>query len=347
MKEYAHKITIGFPVYNVERYVHRSLKSVLDQTFNDYEVIVVDDCGTDKSMDVIQELISNHPNGKKVRIIKHEQNAGLAEARNTAIKNANSKYIYFLDSDDYISNDALSILYETAEQYQTDAVYGSNYKQENDRIWVEEGDILPYKEFIKEGEFSAYLYSTIKDNMPITVWNILFSTDFLRKNDLLFPSVRYQEDIAFNELYYPCVKKAVFLPNKTYYYIMRSDSLMNKNARKSIGIHEAERAIALCKLIKSFCPKWKNEFFYGGLCAKTLMKCFYEASGIIKHRKAFTEIIADRDIRSMIEHPDSLCHILRYKQMRIYNLFFYLLGTIPPKISIFLMSCIFKSRGYK
>lgn len=347
MNHHICKVSVGFPVYNVEGYVHRSLKSVLDQTLEDIEVIVVDDCGTDRSMDVIQELCSSHPKGDIVHIIKHEQNKGLAEARNTAMKNAQGKYIYFLDSDDYISTDALSVLYETAEKYQTDVVYGSNCKQENDRIWVEDGDVLPYKKFLNEGEFASYLYSTIKDNMPITVWNILFNANFLRDNNLLFPSVRYQEDIAFNELYYPCVRKAVFLPDKTYYYIMRADSLMNKNARNTIGIHEAERAIALCKLIKSFCSKWSNNPFYGGICAKTLMKCLYEASGIIKHRKAFTEEIADRDIRSMIEHPDSLYHIVRYKQMKFYNLFFYFMGIIPPKLSIYLMTWIFKSRGYK
>lgn len=346
MKEYAHKITIGFPVYNVERYVHRSLKSVLDQTFNDYEVIVVDDCGTDKSMDVIQELISNHPNGKKVRIIKHEQNAGLAEARNTAIKNANSKYIFFLDSDDYISNDALSILYETAEQYQTDVVYGSNYKQKDDRIWVEDQDVLPITQFLDKGEFTSYLYSRIKDIMPNTVWNILFNMEFLHKNNLLFPNIRFQEDIAFNELYHPCIERAAFIPNKTYYYIIREDSLMNKTARKTIGIHEAERAVALCKLIKSSCIKWNDKPFYGGKCAKTLKRCFFEASGIIKHRDHFVGNISNKDIRDMIKHPDSLINILRYKQLRIFNLFFYFIGILPPSLSVYLIQYICKKKSF-
>ena len=99
MKEtkFTHQITVGFPVYNVEDYVYNSLLSVLNQDFDSYEVVVVDDCGSDKSMDIIRNLISTHPCGRKVRIIKHSQNKGLAEARNTTIKNAMSKYIFFLE----------------------------------------------------------------------------------------------------------------------------------------------------------------------------------------------------------------------------------------------------------
>ena len=98
MINYEYKVTIGFPVYNVEKYVYKSLESILAQDFDDYEVIVVDDCGTDRSMETILELKETHSKGNHVRIIKHEQNKGLAEARNTAIKNARSKYIFFLYS---------------------------------------------------------------------------------------------------------------------------------------------------------------------------------------------------------------------------------------------------------
>lgn len=340
------EITVGFPVYNVEKYVYRSLKSVLDQNFEDFEVLVIDDCGSDKSMEVIRELIANHPNGHKVRIIKHEQNAGLAQARNTAIKNSRSKYIYFLDSDDYIRRDALSTLYETAEKYQTDVVFSSNYKQQGDRIWVEDKDILPSIQFLKDGEFTSYLYSNVKDFMPNTVWNILFNMDFLAKNNLLFPNIRYQEDIAFNELYHPCIKKAAFIPNKTYYYIIRTDSLMNKTARSSIGIHEAKRAIELCTLLKNSCSKWKEEPFYGGKCAKVLRRCFMQVTGILKHRELFEGNISDKDIRDMIKHPDSLFHILKFNQLILYNLQFYILGVLPPTLSVFLIKIVCKKKKF-
>ena len=207
-------ITIGFPVYNVERYVSRSLESALNQDMDDIEIIVVDDCGNDDSMNIINKIIESHPKGSKVRIIKHERNKGLAEARNTVIRSAKGDYIYFMDSDDFIIPNTLSILYQSAEKYQADVVFSSTIKQEDDKTWTGDDDILPDRQFLEEGEFVTYVYMTPNVHVPITVWNILFRSSFIHNNNLLFPNIRYQEDIAFNELYHPLVKRAVVVGTK-------------------------------------------------------------------------------------------------------------------------------------
>ena len=265
MKKYLHKISVGFPVYNVESYVRQSLISILNQDFDNYEIIVVDDSGKDKSMNIIKELASSHPYGNKIRIIKHEINKGLAEARNTAIKNAKGKYIYFVESDDRITPNTLSTFYDATEKYQAEVVIGSNYKQKGEDIWVEDGDVFPSIQFLKVGEFTSYLYQNMKDIMPNTAWNILFNMDFLNKNHLLFPNIRFQEDIAFDELYHPCIQKIVFLSDLTYYYLLRADSLMNVQARNSIGINEVERSVKLCELLKTTCKNYAEKTFYGGV----------------------------------------------------------------------------------
>lgn len=344
-KECIPKITIGFPVYNVEGYVYQSLKSVLDQDFDNFEVIVVDDCSTDNSMSVIKILIHTHPNGNRVRIIEHKENKGLAEARNTSIKNAKGKYIFFLDSDDFLSPNALSTLYKAAEDNKTDIVIGSNYKTDGVKIWVDNEDVFPYTLF-KDGEFTKYYYGNISDILPATVWNILFSMDFLKKNDLLFPSIRFQEDIAFDELYYPCIQRALLIPNKTYYYMVRANSLMNHQSRDYIDISEAKRAIDICKLLKSYCTIRRNNSFYGGLCAKTLKICFYEVTGIIKHRHRFNGKISDRVIKNMIKHPESFLSIIKFKQLKKYNLFYFFLGILPPKICVIIIRIICMRKGY-
>ena len=346
IEKYQHIVTIGFPVYNVEHYVYRSLESALNQDFDDFEVIVVDDCGTDNSMNIIKELINNHINGNKVRIISHQKNSGLAEARNTAIKNARGKYIYFLDSDDHISPDALSTLYSEAKEYQADVVWGSNYKQRGEEIWSESDDILPDMVFHKEGEFQTYLYRNIKDGLPNTAWNILFSLDFLHRNNLLFPNIRFQEDIAFDELYHPYIKKAVMVSKQTYYYLLRPESLMNVQSRNSIGIQEVERAIELCNIIKGFFPRWENDSIYGGVCGKVMKRCFFAAAGILKHRSRFNQDIDDRVIRDIMQHPAPLASIIRFKHLRKYNLFYYFLGILPPHISVSVITYICKKKGY-
>lgn len=338
-----YKITVGFPVYNVEKYVYKSLKSILDQDFIGYEVILVDDCSNDKSMSIIQDLIASHPNGDVVHIIKHKENAGLSEARNTAIDNALGKYIFFVDSDDFIPSNALRVLYNTAEQYQTEIVIGSNYQVKDGRI---RENILPHKTFLNKDEFKSYYYSNMSDYIPDTSWNILFSMSFLNSYNLRFPCIRYHEDIAFGAIYYPYIQRIAIVSDLTYYYLIRYDSLMSLQHRDIIGVNEVKNAIELCQIIKNACTKWKNNRLYGGICAKTLKICFFQIVGILKHREKFPEPIDNCIIKKMIKHPDSFLTIIHLKQLKLYNLFFYLLGIFPKDFTAYLIHKICKRRGY-
>lgn len=343
MDSYQYKITVGYPVYNVEKYVYKSLKSILDQDFIGYEVILVDDCSNDNSMNIVHDLLSSHPNGGIVNIIKHKENAGLSIARNTAIDNASGKYIYFVDSDDFLTSNALSILYNTAEQYQTEIVIGSNYQVKDGRI---RENILPHKTFLNKDEFKSYYYLNMSDFIPDTSWNILFSMSFLKSYHLRFPSIRFHEDIAFGAMYYPYIQKIAIISDLTYYYLIRYDSLMSLQHRDIIGINEANDAIELCKIIKIACTKWRDNIFYGGICAKTLKICFFQIAGILKHREKFPEKIDNYIIKKMIKHPDSIWAIIRFRQFRLYNLFFYLLGVFPKELTVYLIYQICEKRGY-
>ena len=184
-----YNVTIGFPVYNVEKYVYRSLKSALDQDFDDYEIIIVYDKSTDNSLEVINNLISQHPFGFRARVILRKDKEGLGEARNTAIRNAQGKYIYFMDSDDYITSDAISKLYNTATKYDADITIGSSYKTDGEKTWADEDNEFPNLQYIEDGEFANYYYNTFRDIMPTTAWNILFKMDFLTKHNLFFPFI--------------------------------------------------------------------------------------------------------------------------------------------------------------
>ena len=127
-------ITIAIPVYNVEKYVEKSLLSALNQDFSgSYEILVVDDKGTDKSMDIVRRVIENHKKGNIVRIVEHSENKGLGPARNTAINEAKGKYLFFLDSDDWITENCLTVLYgkaiETNAQVTVSNVSFYKYRQ--------------------------------------------------------------------------------------------------------------------------------------------------------------------------------------------------------------------------
>ena len=100
------------PIYNVAPYVERALLSALNQTFESIEFLIVDDRGTDNSMEIVRKIVAEHPRGKDVRIIEHPHNIGLGATRNTAIDNAQGEYLFFMDSDDEITPDCIEVLYK-------------------------------------------------------------------------------------------------------------------------------------------------------------------------------------------------------------------------------------------
>ena len=108
-----YKVSIVIPVYNVEKYIERCVRSLFEQTLDDIEYIFVDDCSPDQSVAVLQSTLQDYPNRKEsVRIIRHKENKGVAVARNAGINAAQGKYLIHCDSDDWV--DANPIIRLTA-----------------------------------------------------------------------------------------------------------------------------------------------------------------------------------------------------------------------------------------
>ena len=126
--EKKYEVTIGMPVYNVERFIRQTMDSVLSQTFESIEFLICDDCGTDSSIDIVREYQQTHPRGKDIRIVRQPQNMGLGNGRNRMIAESCGRYIYFMDSDDILAPDAIQLLMEQAIKYDADIVYGSMEK---------------------------------------------------------------------------------------------------------------------------------------------------------------------------------------------------------------------------
>ena len=185
MPNYKYKVTIGMPVYGVEKYIKKCLLSVLDQSFNEeIEILVVDDLGPDKSMDIVKELQATHPNGKNIRIITQPQNMGCWAARNRILDEAKGKYIFLIDADDYLSLDALEKLYNAAEEHQAEAVYGSvvSVDEAGKPVVFSIGDMkLPYILLIGEDQLASYANQSVRPTLYNFIWNVLLRTDFLKE----------------------------------------------------------------------------------------------------------------------------------------------------------------------
>lgn len=217
------EITIAVPVYNVERYVEKSLRSALNQTFPlPYEILVVDDKGTDNSMEIVRRLQSEDPK-HRIRIIEHEVNKGLGEASNTAIVNARGKYLLFLDSDDCLDSAALEKLYWKAEQIEAEVVIGS-YAEVN-----EAGELLKNHRFrsrtIIHPHALVYDYRIHHREPNIHRWNKLFLLRFLKENDIRCVH-RIMEDSVFDFNVRANATRVAVLSDVTLFYTIRANSIM-------------------------------------------------------------------------------------------------------------------------
>ena len=341
----SYKVPIGIPVYNVEDYIRRTLTSALEQDMDGIEILIVDDCGSDNSLKIILELQEHHPNGKSIHIIRHANNLGAAEGRNNIIKNAQGKYIYFLDSDDLLNKSSISTLFFAAEKNAAEVTYGSMIVCNGDK--EEPFSILPSRILEGEDALTNFIYSDIRNNITASSCNILFLAEFLRKNNILFPvDYKIAEDAIFNEILQPLVTKAILLPDITYYYIRRPNSLMRYQVRDSIDVEEARGSLRFAEHKKDICRAVSHKSYYEGICAKTMKLTLYDICGILSHRHLLTDTITDKELRDAMRHPANLWKIIHFKQHRNINLVFWLLGVLPPKLSVAAIRFIGIRKGY-
>ena len=344
MKENCCSVSIGIPVYNAEKYIERCLDSVLNQTFEDYELLLVDDRGTDNSIQKAKEIIKNHPNGNKVRIVFHERNKGVAEARNTIIDEASGKYLFFMDSDDRISKDAIRLLYEKAERTNADTTWGSfvniEFDTEKELPAINGLGQYPDLELFGEDQLALYGCQDIKEHLQQSIWNILYSLDFIKSNHLRFKQHGSFDDGIFQAEMQPLVNRAVLMSDVTYYYYHRPDSLTHVMNRKGFRIEEAVNAIEAIDCHRKICRSIKGKVYYDCRCTKVMKEAFYIAVGIIKHRDEMNGRVSDEQVKQVMEHPATLLQIINFNHYRCLNLFLFLLSILPSVILVRLIGLI-------
>lgn len=327
-------VSIGIPVYNVEPYIEKCLLSVLNQTYHNLEILVVDDLGTDNSMQIVETLQTSHVKGGFIRIIHHSQNSGIGEVRNTIINQAKGKYLFFIDSDDYIEPETIEILLKEAENHHTDCVFAScrrvDYKTN------EELPTFTYtsrQEFFGKDAFANYVCQDLRWHVGINVWNILFRLDFLRTGNFQF-AARKDEDAVFLSDFYSEVERAIILPNVTYHYVSRPGSIMGNMARTEIPTEEIRERFRADAVMTDHCDRLVGRSFYDVHCARVMKHKFRATCVALRHRHRFTESLPDAEICQELKHPATFKEILKFKRYKLFHLFFYIINMLPPKILV-------------
>ena len=182
------KISILIPVYNVENYLRECLDSIIAQTFQDFKVICVDDGSDDKSFEILQEY---QKKDKRFSVIRQEHK-GVGAARNLALSLAKSKYIQFLDSDDFIEPEMLKEMYDTAVKYDTDMVVCTAVRRAPDGTFIEENDIVPVNKNLAIFN-TPFNWKDCPDKIfnmfSPESWQVLYKKELLDKNGLRFPDL--------------------------------------------------------------------------------------------------------------------------------------------------------------
>ncbi len=228
------KVSIIIPIYNVELYIEECLQSVMRQTYAGMiECILVDDCGTDNSMEIIGQLIEVYNGPIEFKVLRHEHNRGLSAARNTGMDAACGDYVYFLDSDDWISDDCIEKLTYPLSFEQYDFVVG-HYERDGKDSFISCPEGEHHKDELKPISGNRKPKPISSGGMPVSACNKLFKKSFLFDNQLLFEVGKVYEDSIFS-FDMGCVERKFYVVNSiTYYYRRREDSITTRKNQSAI-----------------------------------------------------------------------------------------------------------------
>lgn len=217
-------ISIIIPVYKVEKYLEKCIQSVINQTYKNIQIILVDDGSPDNCGKICDEYAKKD---HRIEVI-HKSNGGLSDARNKGLEIAKGEYIGFVDSDDYIEADMYEVLYNSLKQYNADVSICNFYTVSQEKIAIKNAD-----NGIKEYNRIEILKEILLDNnIQSYAWNKLYRKDLF--DEIKYPVGKKYEDIGTTFYLLEKCNKVVVTGKPEYYYINRQGSIVNNVTETTI-----------------------------------------------------------------------------------------------------------------
>lgn len=243
------KISIVVAVYNAEKTLKKCVDSLLNQTYNNIEIILVNDCSKDNSLDICNEYSKANDN---VKVISNDRNYGVSDTRNNGIDNSTGEYICFVDSDDYVESNYIEVLYYYYQKYNTvpicGFVYHDEYNHEKPVKYSWSGD---------EGLVSLGEAFRLKSELYLTaLWNKLFDRRLIVEKNIRFDTnVSVGEDLRFSVDYFikNNIDKICVLPEPLYHYMKLTD-----NSLMSSFVDDLDREKDSLNLIRNLAIKYNK-----------------------------------------------------------------------------------------
>lgn len=320
-------ISIIIPVYNVEKYLHRCLDSVINQSYSNLEILLIDDGSTDSSLQICNEYASRDA---RIKVI-HQENMGLAGARNTGIRNVNSSYFASIDSDDYVDKDFIYKLYNCMSLSNSDIVQCNYVALNNDDNQLIEKSKPSNSELLEFSDY-AYLNTLLKEEYHpanILYWNKLYKTELWK--DIILPVGNLHDDVYGLTFVIEKAREVTIIPDVLYYYMIREGSITNRQDSN----YKIKYALDLNDVYSARYELFKQKG-YRDLASETLI----EKANIIKNLYRATACLNDSDAKRIFfkrMQTDLISYLLEYfKNKKIesktkHKLFRHFLRTIKYK----------------
>lgn len=225
MQQEQPKISVIIPIYGVERFIERCVRSLMEQTLHNVEYIFVDDASKDKSMEILQSVLKCYPERKcNIHIVRHSNNKGLPATRNTGLEIASGEYIFHCDSDDFMEHNALEELYNHARKNDADIVWCDWFLtfEKNER-------------YMHEPSFSApedALKAMLGGGMKFNVWNKLVRHSLYSDYKITFPSGYGMGEDMTMILLFAHAEKISYLPKAFYHYVKMNTQAISRSISK-------------------------------------------------------------------------------------------------------------------
>ncbi len=218
------KFSIIIPVYNVEQYVRKCLQSIENQTFQNFEVIIINDGTLDNSQAIIDEFVTRYPEQFQTYQIP---NGGPSKARNYGIKKAKGDYLIFVDADDYIDKDLLASLYQKIQINSNLEMIKIPCKRVNEKEKILEIEKIVSQDLLGE---DLLIYLRNKKICIDPVWAYCIKRQYWQENHFVFPEGKLHEDFAIILIAMLKAKKTTILSYPYYYYVIRENSIMTNTS---------------------------------------------------------------------------------------------------------------------
>lgn len=299
------KLSVIVPVYNVEKYITQCLKSICSQTLKDIEIICIDDCGNDASMQIVNNY-SKQDN--RIKIIKNNKNMGLGYSRNVGVSNASGEYISCIDSDDWIAEDMFEKCVKYLEELKLDSVWVkvNTYIQNTNKYTTDNY----YKQLYEYNGGLLYINENNINNFPVNAWNKVYKTDFLKDNNIKWSEGLLYEDLEFYYSFYTKSSKTYLIDELLYIYRWHDRSIMGKTNK---GLCRVEDIYDVTYNIYNNLVNDKilNKFQYAFLqLVERNIKLFYEIPYYTKRVKKYS-----KKMLKLIHFPERYSNIDNFQYL--------------------------------